>query len=120
MKMKICTLYGGLTMVLMVVLIMMTPTALQAQFDTSLGTESCSDVKRKITRNWTQLRSFFRPGGENLRKPKTNEIYCVSPAYTKNAMKKSAVSMDLACYSLQGSNFCCDSRLQACAGVMGG
>jgi len=95
----------------------LSPAVLEAQVEAGIGGMNCSEVKRQITRNWLQLESFFRDGDKGLKRPKSKDFFCVSPYYTRNTMQKSSVSRELKCYTVQGQNFCCDSKLQACAGM---
>ena len=80
-----------------------------------VGGADCSDVKRQIRRDWMQLREFFRPGQKDLRRPRSREVVCISPYYTRDAMPVAQKSFDLTCYNVQGTKFCCDKRLEACA-----
>lgn len=95
------------------------PTALAAgvEIGGGVGGLECDGVKRQITRDWFELKRFFRPDETDGKRPKSRDLYCVSPGYTRSAMPKAATSMSLTCYSVQGSNFCCDKSLQSCAGM---
>ena len=115
--MQTSTVYGCFTILILIMALTQSQVALGDGFQGGLGGGSCSDVKRQIARDWVQLKSFFRADSQNLKRPKSKEFFCVSPYYARKAMQKSAVSFDLKCYTLQGQNFCCDSRLQACAGL---
>jgi len=94
-----------------------TPIAHGASFEAGVGRADCSEVKRQISRDWFNLKNFFRPDSENLRRPKSRDFFCVSPEYTRDAYPQRSVSLALKCYVIQGQHFCCDSRLQACAGL---
>ena len=117
MAMRMSTVCGCLTMLLLIMILTLSSAVRGAGFEAGFGGGSCSEVKRQITRNWIQLKSFFRDDDQNLKRPKSRDFFCVSPSYTRNAMQKSAVSFDLKCYTVQGQSFCCDSRLKACAGL---
>jgi hypothetical protein len=93
------------------------PTAHGAGFDANIGGGNCMDVKRQITRDWMQLKSFFRADSQNMKRPKSKDFFCVSPSYVRNAVKNNSVSHVLNCYTLQGQGFCCDSALNECAGL---
>jgi hypothetical protein len=108
---------AGFTIRLLIMVLTLSPAVLEAGFEAGLGGTNCSDVKRQITRNWFQLESFFRDGDKGLKRPKSTDLFCVSPSYTRNAMQKNAVSRDMKCYTLQGQKFCCDASLQSCAGM---
>lgn len=112
------TVCSCFTILLLVLMLTQSPVAMGDGFSAGLGGGSCSEVKRQISRDWLQLKSFFGDDDGNLKRPKSKDFFCISPSYTRTAMPKSGASFDLKCYTLQGRNFCCDSRLQACAGLM--
>ncbi|MDA1075699.1 MAG: hypothetical protein O3A63_13200 [Proteobacteria bacterium] len=82
-----------------------------------VGGLSCDDVKRQITRDWFEMKKFFRPDETDMKRPKSREFYCVSPGYTHSAMPKVTASMSLSCFTVQGSKFCCNKSLETCAGL---
>ena len=115
--MQTSTACGCLTVLLLIMVLTLSSATLGAGFEAGMGGGSCSEVKRQIIRDWIQLKSFFRDGDQNLKRPKSRDFFCVSPSYARNAMQKSAVSFGLKCYTVQGQSFCCDSRLEAGAGL---
>ena len=80
------------------------------------GAGSCNEVKSQIKRDWFDLKPFFRSGEKSMQRPKSRDFFCVSPAYTRDAIEKHSAT-SLRCYSMRGQQFCCDQQLQACAGL---
>lgn len=115
--MQLKTGFITLMILLIVVAVALSPNTQALEFDAGLDRGGCTDVKRKIKQDWFELKSFFRPDAEDLKRPKSSEFFCVAPVYTRGAIHKSAISKELKCYTVRRQNFCCDSRLQACAGV---
>ena len=111
---KLCAYF---TILLMITAFMTPPVSAQTEFGARAGGGSCSNVKRQITRDWLQLKSFFGAGKEKSMRPKSKDFFCVSPYYARNAVKKNAVSFTLKCFTLQTRNFCCDSSLTECASL---
>lgn len=107
------------TIVLPIAILTLQSMNLEAQFQAGVGGDSCREVKRQITRNWTQLSSFLRRNNESLKRPKAEDFFCISPRYTRNVMQKRTGSFDMKCYSVEGQKFCCDKKLTACAGLSG-
>jgi hypothetical protein len=81
------------------------------------GETDCSSVKRKLTSQWSDLRQFFRPQQKDLKRPRSREFFCVSPQYTRDSLPTRRFSASLKCYDVQGTRFCCDANLSACAGM---
>ncbi len=107
---------GSLTMLLLILTLAQTPTALGAGLEAGLGGGSCTDVKQQIRRDWFSVKKFFQPNSD-LKRPRSRDFFCISPAYAREAFPQRSGSISLKCYVIQGQHFCCDSRLQACAGL---
>ncbi len=107
---------GSLTVLLLILTLAQTPTALSAGLEAGVG-GNCSDVKQQIRRDWFSVKKFFQPNSENLKRPRSRDFFCISPAYAREAFPQRSGSISLKCYVIQGQHFCCDSRLQACAGL---
>ncbi len=88
-----------------------------AEFETGFSRNDCSELKREIRRKWFDLQSFFRPDSKDMERPKSKDLFCVSPAYTRRAFAKASVSSDFKCYTLREQNFCCDRQNKACVGM---
>ena len=81
------------------------------------GGGNCREVQRQITSDWFQMKGFFRPDNQSLKRPGSRDFYCVAPGYVRDAIQQPSRTASLKCYSLQGQKFCCDSGLRACAGL---
>ena len=108
---------GSSTAVALVMALTLSPSAIGAGIEVGVGGGNCSDVQRQITRDWFQLKGFFRPDNQNLKRPKSRDFYCVAPSYVHDAFQQPSRTASLKCYSLQSQKFCCDSGLSACAGL---
>lgn len=108
------SLCAGLILLLLVTGVM--PAALGAGIEIGGGRTSCNDVKRQITKDWFDLKRFFRPDETGVKRPKSRDFFCVSPAHTYNAVPKHSSSLNLKCFTSQGQRFCCDAKLAECAG----
>ncbi len=111
------TVGGAAALLLLIMTLSQPPIAHGASFEAGVGRADCGAVKRQISRDWFNLKKFFRPDSENLKRPKSREFFCVPPEYTRDAFPQRSGSLALKCYVIQGQHFCCDSRLQACAGL---
>ena len=85
--------------------------------DIGIGGAQCSEVKRAIKRDWMDVQRFFRPHQKDLKKPKRRDFFCVSPQYTNGLLPERPYTSNLTCFVNNGTRFCCDSSLSACAGV---
>jgi hypothetical protein len=83
----------------------------------SIGGIDCNEIKRQIRRDWMELREFFRPDQEDLKRPSSREFRCISPYYTQRQIPERQRAIGLTCYNVQGVKFCCDQRKQACASL---
>ena len=107
---------GSSTAVALVMALTLSPPAIGAGFEAGGGV-NCREVQRQITRDWFQMKGFFRPDNQSLKRPGSRDFYCVSPGYVRDAFQQPSRTASLKCYSLQGQKFCCDSGLRACAGL---
>ena len=112
------TIGGSLAVLLLLMALTLAPRALAVDYGVGIGGASCTDVQRRITRDWFELKHFFRPDVKSAKRPRSREYYCVSPRYTVDAIPARSMSLSLKCYTVQGQKFCCDSRLQQCAGLI--
>ena len=111
------TMGGFFAVMAMLMALTLAPPALAVDYGVGVGGVSCTDVQRAIKRDWFEVRRFFRPDEKAPKRPSSRDYYCVSPAYTRDAVPAPQMSFSLKCFSVQGQKFCCDSRLQECAGL---
>ena len=112
------TICGSLTVLLLLMALMLTPPAMAAvSFGGGIGGTTCNDVKRSITREWFEMKNFFRPGEKSMKRPRSRDYYCVSPGYVRDAIEARSMAIGLKCYTVQGQKFCCDSSLRECAAI---
>ncbi len=91
----------------------------QAQVSVQGGGNSCLPVISSITRDWISVKQVMAPLKAKIRRPKTEDFFCVSPYHTRDAMPRNVTAgSELRCYSdpgNEGLGMCCDANLTACA-----
>ena len=70
---------GSSTPVALVMALTLSAPAIGAGFEAGVG-GNCSEVQRQITRDWFQMKGFFRPDNQSLKRPGSRDFYCVSRA----------------------------------------
>jgi hypothetical protein len=92
--------------------------ALAADFGVSRGS-ACEEVSDLIRDNWFHLKAMMLPEGVNIARPRTKDLFCVSPYYTRDAMQRPVGARNLSCYKIDMDSplFCCDQGKSQCAQV---
>ena len=75
-------LCGSSTTLALVMVLTLPLPALGSAVEAGVG-GNCNAVRQQITRDWFELKRFFRPDDRSLKRPKSSDFFCVSPSYVR-------------------------------------